>query len=245
MPHPRFDHLRERLLRAGIAPRHVSRYISELRDHFDDLVREETANGAGRGTAEAEALSRLGNDDDLAEVMLERPGLRSVTARYPWAVFGIGPVAMLIAAFAAVLLIEIGALNLISHFYKNPTHRLPPAWFTLTFDVWNGLPTYVAPLAIAALLYFMGTRQRISTIWIVLGVAVVCVLGGFQDLSFTENGYHGELLLVSGLLPPFPRNLIIAGVWHAIADLAFVAGAWWLMRRRPMSMTGSFVTTAS
>ena len=43
MPQPSFDHLSERLLRAGIAPRHVRRYARELSDHFDDLVREEIA----------------------------------------------------------------------------------------------------------------------------------------------------------------------------------------------------------
>ena len=65
----RFDHLSERLLRAGIAPRHVRRYARELSDHFDDLVREETATGSSRELAEARALSRLGNDEDLANAM--------------------------------------------------------------------------------------------------------------------------------------------------------------------------------
>jgi len=244
MPQPRFDHLRERLLRAGIAPRHVSRYILELRDHCDDLVREEMTNGTARGAAEACALSRLGNDDDLAVGMLARPGSRSVTARYPWAVFGIGPIAMLVAVFAAVLLAEGGALNLISHLYKNPTHRLPPAWFTLTFDGWNALPTYLAPIAIAALLWFMGARQRISARWIVLGVAVTCVVGGFQSLSFTENGYHGELMFDSALLPPFPHDLVVAGIWRAAANLALMGGAFWVTRRWQVSPADGLVTTA-
>ena len=43
MPQPRFDRLTERLLTAGIAPRHVRRYARELSDHYDDLVREEMA----------------------------------------------------------------------------------------------------------------------------------------------------------------------------------------------------------
>jgi hypothetical protein len=40
-----FEKIRESLLRGGVAPRHVARYTRELRDHFDDLVREERANG--------------------------------------------------------------------------------------------------------------------------------------------------------------------------------------------------------
>ena len=46
MPQPRLSTLKERLLRGGIAPRHVHRYVAELKDHFDDLAPEETACGA-------------------------------------------------------------------------------------------------------------------------------------------------------------------------------------------------------
>ncbi|HEX4077870.1 MAG TPA: hypothetical protein VHX61_03220 [Rhizomicrobium sp.] len=84
MPPSGFEALRERLLRTGIAPRHVRRYVGELRDHFDDLVREETANGALQGEAEIRARRRLGSDSDLAAVMLACPELRSLAARYPW-----------------------------------------------------------------------------------------------------------------------------------------------------------------
>jgi hypothetical protein len=66
MPQPRFDRLSERLLHAGIAPRHVRRYARELGDHFDDLVCEEKADGVTRDLAETRARSRLGHDEDLA-----------------------------------------------------------------------------------------------------------------------------------------------------------------------------------
>src|SRR6185312_5057943 len=90
-----FPRLSERLLRAGIAPRHVRRYRRELTDHYDDLVREESESGAGREWAQTKALSRLGHEDDLAAAMLARPELRAFMVRYPWAVFGIGPLLLL------------------------------------------------------------------------------------------------------------------------------------------------------
>src|SRR5579871_375651 len=111
MPQSCFDRqnqrLTERLLTAGIAPRHVRRYARELSDHFDDLVREESAGGAGRELAEARALARLGQEDDLAEAMGSRPELRSFMARYPWAVCGRGPVVMLALSVAAALFFEV------------------------------------------------------------------------------------------------------------------------------------------
>jgi len=39
--------LEERLLRAGVAPRHVRRYVAELRDHLADLRAEEERAGNG------------------------------------------------------------------------------------------------------------------------------------------------------------------------------------------------------
>src|SRR6185312_14248663 len=101
-----FPRLSERLLRAGIAPRHVRRYRRELADHYDDLVREESESGAGREWAQTRALSRLGHEDDLAAAMLSRPELRSLTARFPWAVFGLGPIAFLALSVAAGLFAE-------------------------------------------------------------------------------------------------------------------------------------------
>jgi hypothetical protein len=38
MHNSRFDGIRERLLRGGVAPRHVRRTLQELEDHFTDLV---------------------------------------------------------------------------------------------------------------------------------------------------------------------------------------------------------------
>src|SRR3569832_671561 len=111
MPQPRFDRLSERLLHAGIAPRHVRRYTRELSDHFDDLVREELDGGARRALAETQALSRLGSEDDLAAAKLARPELRSLTSRFPWAVFGLGPIALLVTSFFGALYFENKLLN--------------------------------------------------------------------------------------------------------------------------------------
>ncbi len=43
--HSRFDLLRNRLLSGGVAARHVTRYLTELAEHFDDLVAEEKSAG--------------------------------------------------------------------------------------------------------------------------------------------------------------------------------------------------------
>ncbi len=90
-PHP-FESLAERLLRAGVAPRHVRRYLRELSEHQEDLLRAELAKGSDAIAAREAARARLGTEESLAQSMLERPELRSTAARFPALVFGFGPV---------------------------------------------------------------------------------------------------------------------------------------------------------
>ena len=111
MPSLQLDALSEKLLRAGVAPRHVRCYVGELNQHFDDLLRAETRNGLSEKAAFAAARARLGSDDSLAAAMLARPELRSISARFPWAVFGLAPVAALALLIFAAALMKAGLMN--------------------------------------------------------------------------------------------------------------------------------------
>src|SRR5664279_2416297 len=100
-----FNELCERLLRAGVAPRHVRRYLAELADHLADLKAEEERAGRSPQDAESAALARLGNMDDLARAMIEQPQFQAWSARTPWAVFGVAPLLALAGAWFAALFI--------------------------------------------------------------------------------------------------------------------------------------------
>lgn len=235
MPQPCFDRLSERLLHAGIAPRHVRRYVRELSDHFDDLVREEKEGGAARELAETRALSRLGREDDLADAMLARPELKSLTSRFPWAVFGLGPVALLALSVVGGIFLEIWIINHTSfvwawlHMQPSPaTARVA----TKVYTAYNTLVVFGGPLLFAWLFYWIGARQRMPSGWIIAGVAIVCILGGFQNLIFYDTGCRGcgHLLMQSAFLPPFPH--FAEGVARAAMNLAIVGGLWWLTVRK-------------
>ena len=75
-----FPELRERLLSARVAPRHVRRYIAELRDHLADLTLEEERGGLNRAEAESVGLVRLGDVDNLAKALIKRRDFQSWSA---------------------------------------------------------------------------------------------------------------------------------------------------------------------
>ena len=80
----RFESLRESLLKSGIAPRHVRRYVRELDEHLDDLAAQQREAGYDAEDATIRARAKLGSDTELAGAMLDQPGMRSWPARLPW-----------------------------------------------------------------------------------------------------------------------------------------------------------------
>src|SRR5690348_6895215 len=146
----RLDALREKLLRSGIAPRHVRRYLRELKQHFDDVVRDEMLRGLSTAEARAVARARLGSDNELASAMLSQPELRSVSARYPWAVFGLSPILMLVVLVVAAVFLEIGVMKTHEWLTGTTVAGNASALFKGLIGVWNKALTYALPFFVAA-----------------------------------------------------------------------------------------------
>lgn len=83
----RFEAVADSLLKGGVAPRHVRRYVRELDEHLDDLTAQQRASGYDGEDAALRARARLGDDAELTQAMLEQPGMKSWAARLPWLVF--------------------------------------------------------------------------------------------------------------------------------------------------------------
>jgi hypothetical protein len=250
-----FQALKERLLRAGIAPRHVRRYIAELRNHFDDVVREQTARGRTSAEAAAVARERIGSDESLAAAVLDQPSLRSITARFPWAVFGVGPIASLFLVLIAAAFLETGLLRLVFVMSGDQYGgSATPHWLRQFIWAMNHLIMYVAPLALAAVIFSVGIRQRMSFSWIVVGVVLVAVAGGFHVLGIPEAGRPPNAGFGLAPTPVFVANpadaprccLPIVGqfqwipetaVWRAAINLSLIAAAYLLFLRKRFAAT--------
>jgi len=196
LPTP-FPALRETLLRAGIAPRHVRRYLSELTDHLADLTAEEQSQGLSPSDARAAALTRLGSLKTLADAMTSQPRLHSLSARAPWAVFSLTPLLLL----AALWLISLCLLRLGWHLFM-PVANTPfgsepfPHTFLDPHNIYFQLDRALylgGPILAGWYMAFTAARQRVNTLWPILSLALLTLLAA------TSHVQANRLAVPSGL----------------------------------------------
>lgn len=195
----RFESLRETLLKAGIAPRHVRRYLRELNDHLADLTEAQRLTGFEGDDADSRARTLLGEDAALAAAMLAQPGFKSWPSRAPWLVFGLmPPLAMLAAFFAAGL-----PLVLVARLHEMLGHNgsiAAPGWFQTVAHVTALFTNLTLGPAMAALLVMAAWRQRLQAKWPVLASAIIAILGVHMVAHFPQAGQRGGQIGIGVLM---------------------------------------------
>ncbi len=241
MPEP-LEELRERLLRAGVAPRHVRAYLAELREHLADLTERESAAGGDPRDALRRARAALGDDETLAAAMLSRSGVRALTARAPWLVLGLlQPFTMVLAVFFISMLSLAGFLVL-----REVLGLEVRPWGSSLIGVGNLMG---APL-VALLFAVIAWRQRVAPAWLLAGSAIILLVFPHMDFwparpdpgsfppGFRLQYNAGQFVLGVGLFPLFhPRAwAIFAAHWPVAivqSALTLLPATWlWLHRRR-------------
>jgi hypothetical protein len=175
-----FEALEARLLRGGIAPRHVKRYLRELEEHLSDIAEAQAAAGHDAPTAAARARAALGPDDELADAMLKQRDFRSLGARFPWLVFGVLPVLALLLAvpWHILLLVVLEKLS-------------APALFPSLEKMVLFAGNFILVPAIILLLVFIARRQRLSLVWPILSAAIILILSPHWDNQPVAGFPHG------------------------------------------------------
>jgi hypothetical protein len=184
------NELRERLLLAGVAPRHVRRYLTELADHLADLRVEEERAGRRRVDAESAALARLGKMDDLAEAMIEQRQSQSWSARVPWATLGLAPLLFLAAAyFLACLYLWCGwkiflpgADTPFGSRSTGPIYELANLYFQV-----GKLYYFAAPILVGWGVGLVAVRQRLKAVWPAVGLALIAWMGGTAQIHASRT----------------------------------------------------------
>lgn len=200
-----FHELEERLLKAGISPRHVRRYVVELTDHLADLRAEEEA--AGRGAdAEAAAIVRLGSDEELAAAILGRRQLRSWSARTPWAVFGLGGLASLAVAYLIACTILWTGWRMFLPASPTPFVRLK-GWAIPYFGM-GRIIYYAAPVFVGWALVVIAARQRIRAAWPLVGIVLISLAGAMAHVRVGPAGSVG--MVIAPVSVPYLMWLMLA-----------------------------------
>ena len=83
MSRPELSRLRARLLRSGVAPRHVKRTVAELDAHFDDLV-DGLQFGLDRGVDLFSMSGGWTQPDEDIRVALRNTAETLLAAGVPW-----------------------------------------------------------------------------------------------------------------------------------------------------------------
>lgn len=226
-----FHDLREQLLRAGVAPRHVRRYLAELADHLADLRAEEECAGRSRADAETAALKRLGGMDDLAKAMIEQRQFQSWCARVPWAMFGVAPLLLLAAAWFVALFILWSGWQI---FLPGADTPLGGGHFRI-FDLANiyfqfGKAIYFfAPILVGWGIGVVAARQRLKALWPAVGLLLIALIGGASQVHASRTAVStgfGHIMMTFTLAPFFqggyPYGLIHSAILLAITALPYL-----------------------
>lgn len=228
---PSFDELRERLLRGGVAPRHVRRYLSELADHLADLRAEEALAGIGEADAQSAALDRLGGIDALAEAMIAQRPLQAMSARAPWAAFGLAPLAVLAGAYLVAGLIlwtgwQIFLPGAPSPF--RPIHGLAVYYFGV-----GRLDYFGAPMFVGWAVAILAARQRSPALWPLFGLMLIALAGGVANFYGVPSAVAGEAGHVGIGFDLLSSSDALAGdLRHAALIFALTAAPYLIWRLR-------------
>ncbi len=231
MPKP-FNELRECLLRAGIAPRHVRRYLGELGDHLADLRAEEERAGRSRADAESAALARLGTTNELARALIEQRHFLSWSVRAPWAVFGIAPLSLLVGAYFVACFILWSGWTVFLPGAETPFVPVD-GYASLYFGAGRFL-YFCAPVLIGWGVGFVVARQRLNGIWPAAGLALMAWIGAAAQVHVSrpsDSNAAGKItmnLAVGSSAQAISTSLAHAAGIFALAVLPYV---FWRLRR--------------
>jgi hypothetical protein len=184
--------LEERLLRAGIARRHVKRYLTELTDHLADLCAEEESAGREANDAAIAALERLGPTEDLAQAMLAKSELGAWCARVPWVVFSAGPLILLYALYLTACLILWAGWRIFLPEYDSPFGAGAHGFANLYFQA-GKYYYFAAPVLVGWWIEFIAARQRVRGLWLTISLLLVAWTGAAARIQASRARVHGGL----------------------------------------------------
>lgn len=211
-----FEALAERLLREGVAHRHVRRYIAELRDHAEDAARAEMRRGLNAQDAEAAAFLRLGTLDDLARGMTARGELRAMSARFPKFWGGGLPVLVWIGILVASGFVLAGIVSVLRARGLAPNGGSPfLATLQAPAEAVIMVITRALPVVLGGAALIMALRQRTAMLWPLIGAGVLAATAAAVHATVRFSTTPGTLSSLNLGVGISPETALRAGVMFA------------------------------
>lgn len=225
-----FEAVAETLLKGGVAPRHVRRYVRELDDHLGDLMERQREAGYDGEDAALRARASLGDDGELAQAMLNQPGFRSWPARLPWLVFvALPPVLTVVAGlalYAGVYFVGDGAAKI------NAVLPVPQDWLIgISVTAMTAINVLAVPV-MATLLVILAQSQLLKPLWPLLGIALLLLATPMFGYKFGHH-HDGNLSAKYSLVIPLRWSTVVH-FWPLMLShlLALLPAAWLIARRK-------------
>jgi hypothetical protein len=228
-----FENVREQLLKAGIAAGHVNRYVVELREHLADLINRERANGADAREATNKACTIMGSDAQLVQAMLDRSPPRALAVKAPWAVFGVLPVVAIIATSWIIAMIMMRLLMPV----RAAVPADMPSGYQALITAVTILTGYLVGPLLAALCVATALRQRLSSAWVWMGLALIALFSGafvFHASTGPHDPYRAVALVTANGHVDLAATLMLIAIRAGV--LFFLAAlAWRVLKDRQVS----------
>lgn len=200
MPTRRFNSLRDRLTAEGIAPRYAQRLISELAQHWGDLVEAACAEGLSHGEAARHADQQIGTDEAIVEQIRASGRYYAFGRRHPVMCFVVAPVLALGALSAMCLAVLAGAF--VALYAVSPPHL--EAWHVAFARAVSLSSVPFIGAALTGWLFFYARNRSCPMYWAMAACAVLSIAAGlfFIDLIPPNGVERGTL--VGAIRLPWP-----------------------------------------
>ncbi len=175
---PWLDKVRRRLAQSNLPPTYIRRFVEELSDHVQDLT-EETMS------MEANALSQMGNPEEIAEAAIDFYRRRSILGRHPtvaFLVFGLSPIVTFIVLFAVTVLATAAMIEVaheLGFSIDDWWNRLGTPGVTVWCYAMSWLTSVVPGIVVSILFCRLAKRLRMGRRWLF----VSCVATGLMTAA--------------------------------------------------------------
>jgi len=220
------DDVQKRLLRQGLPPSYVQRFMEELTDHLDDLKGE---------NMEGDKSSKLGDPEQVADNAVAAYRRRSSFGRHPVArflVFGVSPFVTPVALFVvsvcliglvAALCERLGLLSNEGRLIPNgPVEHL----LSVSFSVIPAILTTVAYCKLAKWLGIARTWMVVSCV-VLAAMAIPCWCVNFRLANHSVASCNVGLWI-----PGWGAWCPLTTIRSLIQPFVPLAIGWWFLRRK-------------